>query len=81
MPIRSLYPKWVLASYRRDRAASRIQGSRGGLPGHAEPRPSSTLAGVERVWRAIESGVFYPAPSTMSCSSCGYREACRAWMG
>ena len=40
-----------------------------------------TLAGVERVWRAIESGVFYPAPSTMNCASCGYRAACRAWMG
>jgi len=40
-----------------------------------------TLAGVERVWRAIESGVFYPAPSMMSCASCGYRSACRAWMG
>jgi len=40
-----------------------------------------TLAGVERVWRAIESGVFYPAPSTMSCASCGYRTACRAWAG
>ena len=40
-----------------------------------------TLAGVERVWRAIESGVFYPAPSTISCSSCGYRAACRAWQG
>jgi putative RecB family exonuclease len=40
-----------------------------------------TLAGVERVWRAIESGVFYPAPSTISCSSCGYRTACRAWAG
>jgi len=40
-----------------------------------------TLAGVERVWRAIESGQFYPAPSVMSCSSCGYRAACRAWMG
>ena len=38
-----------------------------------------TLAGVERVWRAIESGVFYPAPSVMACSGCGYREACRAW--
>jgi putative RecB family exonuclease len=34
-----------------------------------------TLVGVERVWRAIEAGVFYPAPSTMSCSSCGYRAA------
>jgi putative RecB family exonuclease len=40
-----------------------------------------TLAGVERVWRAIESGVFYPAPSTMNCASCGYRAACRAWGG
>jgi putative RecB family exonuclease len=40
-----------------------------------------TLAGVERVWRAIESGVFYPAPSTINCSSCGYRAVCRAWVG
>jgi putative RecB family exonuclease len=40
-----------------------------------------TLAGVGRVWRAIESSVFYPAPSVMSCSSCGYRTACRAWTG
>jgi putative RecB family exonuclease len=40
-----------------------------------------TLAGVERVWRAIESGVFYPAPGTMNCSSCGYRAACRSWTG
>ena len=40
-----------------------------------------TLAGVERVWRAIESGQFYPAPSTMNCASCGYRAACRAWGG
>jgi len=49
-----------------------------------EVQPASvkrTLAGVERVWRAIESGVFYPAPSTMNCSSCGYRAACRAWVG
>jgi putative RecB family exonuclease len=40
-----------------------------------------TLVGVERVWRAIESGVFYPAPSVLACSGCGYREVCRAWMG
>jgi putative RecB family exonuclease len=40
-----------------------------------------TLAGVGRVWRAIDSGVFYPAPSTVACSSCGYRAACRAWAG
>ena len=40
-----------------------------------------TLAGVERVWRAIEGQHFYPAPSTMNCSGCGYRAACRAWAG
>jgi putative RecB family exonuclease len=40
-----------------------------------------TLAGVERVWKAIESGVFYPAPSTMNCSGCGFRKACTAWCG
>jgi putative RecB family exonuclease len=40
-----------------------------------------TLAGVERVWRAIESGVFYPAPSTVGCAGCGYRVACRGWGG
>jgi len=40
-----------------------------------EVNPASvkrTLAGVERVWRAISAGHFYPAPSIMSCSSCGY---------
>jgi len=40
-----------------------------------------TLAGVERVWRAIEAGVFYPAPSTFGCAGCGYRVACRGWGG
>jgi putative RecB family exonuclease len=40
-----------------------------------------TLVGVERVWRAIEGQHFYPAPSTMNCSGCGYRAACRAWAG
>jgi putative RecB family exonuclease len=48
----------------------------------AEPAAvKRTLAGVELVWRAIESGVFYPAPSTVTCASCGYRAACRAWVG
>ena len=40
-----------------------------------------TLAGVERVWRAISAGNFYPAPSTMNCASCGYRATCRVWEG
>ena len=40
-----------------------------------------TLAGVERVWRAISAGNFYPAPSLVGCAGCGYRAACRAWAG
>jgi putative RecB family exonuclease len=40
-----------------------------------------TLAGVERVWKAISEQHFYPAPSTMNCSGCGYRAACRSWAG
>jgi CRISPR/Cas system-associated exonuclease Cas4 (RecB family) len=42
---------------------------------------SRTVASVEQVRRAIESGVFYPTPSAMSCGGCGYRSACRAWGG
>lgn len=36
---------------------------------------------VERVWRAIESETFYPAPSAMNCSGCPFRAPCRAWTG
>jgi putative RecB family exonuclease len=41
----------------------------------------STLAGVERVWRAIASENFYPAPSAVGCASCGYRQPCAEWRG
>ena len=36
---------------------------------------------VENVWRAIDAGCFYPAPSAMSCPSCPYRTQCREWSG
>ena len=36
---------------------------------------------VERVWRSIESGTFYPAPTPMTCPGCPYRAPCRAWRG
>jgi len=36
---------------------------------------------IERVWRSIEAGLFYPAPSPMQCPTCPYREPCRAWTG
>ena len=35
----------------------------------------------ERVWGAIQTGVFYPAPSVMNCSGCGFKQACAAWTG
>jgi hypothetical protein len=40
-----------------------------------------TLASVERVWKAIASENFYPAPSVVGCASCGYRKACEGWRG
>jgi len=36
---------------------------------------------IERVQRAIEDEVFYPAPSPMACGSCPFREPCRKWPG
>jgi len=36
---------------------------------------------VRRVWDAIEGGNFHPSPSAMSCSTCAFRNACRAWEG
>ena len=35
----------------------------------------------EAVWAAIQAGHFYPNPSPLSCSGCGYRSACAAWTG
>lgn len=36
---------------------------------------------VSRVWRAIQGGHFFPAPSAQHCGSCPFREPCRAWAG
>jgi putative RecB family exonuclease len=44
-------------------------------------RVARTLAGAERVWQAIQTGVFYPAPSAMACAGCPFREACSHWQG
>jgi putative RecB family exonuclease len=44
-------------------------------------RVARTVTGVERVWRAISAGNFYPAPSAIGCASCGYRQACEGWRG
>jgi CRISPR/Cas system-associated exonuclease Cas4 (RecB family) len=44
-------------------------------------RVTRTLAGAQRVWQAIQTGVFYPAPSPMACAGCPFREACSKWQG
>jgi CRISPR/Cas system-associated exonuclease Cas4 (RecB family) len=36
---------------------------------------------VERVWRAIQTGNYYPNPSPMNCPKCPYRKPCREWVG
>jgi hypothetical protein len=44
-------------------------------------RVARTLAGAQRVWQAMQMGIFYPAPSVVGCAGCGYRSACRGWAG
>ena len=44
-------------------------------------RLNRTKAVFKEVWKAIDGGVVYPAPSQMNCYSCGYKTACRAWQG
>jgi putative RecB family exonuclease len=36
---------------------------------------------VERVWKAIQAGNFYPNPSPLNCPTCAFREPCRQWTG
>jgi len=46
----------------------------------ADPlRVSKTKRIVEQVWQAIKAEHFYPAPSTINCGGCPYRDACRKW--
>jgi elongation factor G len=50
--------------------------------GEVQPdRMARTVTSVEQVWKAIASGVVYPAPSPVGCASCGYRQACEGWKG
>lgn len=46
-----------------------------------EQRIRRTKKVVQHVWRAIESGHFFPAPSPINCPSCPFREPCRHWPG
>ena len=34
---------------------------------------------VERVWRAMRSGIVYPTPSPLNCSTCPFQAPCRGW--
>ena len=48
----------------------------------ADPRQIERMKRiVERVWGAIEAGIFFPSPSPMQCPGCPFREACRDWAG
>ena len=46
-----------------------------------ESKLDRTKRVFESVWSAIQSGIFYPAPSVMQCSGYGYRSQCDAWRG
>ena len=46
----------------------------------ADPRQiDRTKRVVERVWKAITAGHFYPAPSLTACPGCPFRDPCRKW--
>ncbi|MBL8827644.1 MAG: PD-(D/E)XK nuclease family protein, partial [Planctomycetaceae bacterium] len=49
--------------------------------GYSAARVERTRQMLRHVWAAIESGIVYPAPSLMGCSSCPFREPCRVWPG
>jgi putative RecB family exonuclease len=36
---------------------------------------------VKLVWKAIQSGFYFPNPSPINCHSCPYRQPCRDWKG
>lgn len=36
---------------------------------------------VQRVWRAIAAGHFYPSPAARNCASCPFWTACQHWEG
>ena len=47
----------------------------------SETKLDRTRRVFESVWSAIAAGHFYPAPSFMQCTGCGYRSQCKAWSG
>lgn len=44
-------------------------------------RTQRTRQVVRQVWRAIQAGSFYPAPSPLHCPNCPFRGPCRDWCG
>lgn len=36
---------------------------------------------IQRVWAGIQTGNFYPVPSTTNCPTCGCRDRCASWTG
>ena len=47
----------------------------------AQRRIDHTKQTGARVWRAVEGQHFYPSPSPSQCPTCGFRAACRSWLG
>jgi putative RecB family exonuclease len=45
----------------------------------SQERLDRTKKSIGVIWKAIESGNFYPNPSVMQCTGCGYRKECAAW--
>ncbi len=44
-------------------------------------RTERTQRTMQVVWSAIQSQLFYPAPSLLACPGCSFRQECEAWQG
>ena len=46
-----------------------------------ERRVERTRTVMQRVWKSVQDGHFFPSPSPMSCPGCPFRGPCDAWPG
>ncbi|QOV89760.1 RecB family exonuclease [Humisphaera borealis] len=52
------------------------------LPVPTDPtRVAALTESVSQVWRAIQTGNFYPSPSPQNCTSCPFRSRCPVFAG
>jgi hypothetical protein len=73
MPGKPVRLEFAVISKTKEPAADRLRVS-------SDPaRARGARLVVERIWRSIAAGNFYPSPSPINCPGRAYRGPCRAW--